>query len=65
MLVLPFLHFIGWIIEMLIRWPLALKKKDGVSIVVALLFTIFGWAYIPTLIDGIYVALNNKLLLED
>ena len=53
---------IKWIVELLVRWSLALRKKDALYIIVAILVTIplgiaFGW------LDLVWILLFNHLIL--
>ncbi len=53
---------INWIVELLVRWSLALRKKDVLYIIVAILVTIpvgiaFGW------LDLVWILLFNHLIL--
>ena len=53
---------INWIVELLVRWSLALRKKDALYIIVAILVTIplgiaFGW------LDLVWILLFNHLIL--
>ncbi len=64
-IVLLILPLIGWIVDLLVRWSAFLKNKSGVNLVMALLITFFGEFWILTILDAIFIALNNKLFLED
>ena len=53
---------VNWITEILVRWSVALRKKDLLHVLVAILVTIpsgivFGW------LDLIWVLLFNHLVL--
>lgn len=53
---------INWIVELLVRWSLALRKKDALYVIVAILVTIpvgiaFGW------LDLVWILLFNHLIL--
>ena len=53
---------VNWIVELLVRWSLALRKKDALYIIVAILVTIpvgiaFGW------LDLVWILLFNHLIL--
>lgn len=60
--ILLILPFVGWIIELIIRWSQVLKDASVLNIVVALVYTLFGWAWVLGLIDAIMVLLGNKML---
>ena len=53
---------VNWIVELLVRWSLALRKKGILYIIVAILVTIptgiaFGW------LDLVWILLFNHLIL--
>ena len=54
---------VNWVTEVLLRWSLALRTKDTLKIVVAILVTFvgvgFGW------LDLIWVLLYGHLILGD
>ena len=60
--VLLILPFIGWVFELIVRWSEVVKKADVLNIVVALVYTLFGWAWILTVIDAILVLLDKPML---
>lgn len=64
LLVIP---FIGWICELVIRWSVVAKAKqlNVIDLVIALVYTFLGWAWILHLIDAIAVLLGKGLLFID
>lgn len=60
--VLLILPFVGWVFELIVRWSEVIKKADVVNIIVALVYTLFGWAWILTVIDAILVLLDKPML---
>ncbi len=60
--ILLILPFVGWVIELIIRWSQVLKDASVLNIVVALVYTFLGWAWFLGLIDAILVLLGNKML---
>ncbi|MCR5491815.1 MAG: hypothetical protein K6F32_06785 [Bacilli bacterium] len=60
--ILLILPFVGWIMELIIRWSQVIKEASVLNIVVALVYTFFGWAWVLGLIDAIMVLLGNKML---
>lgn len=63
LLVLP---LVGWIVDALIRWSVFLRKTSStVNLIMAIVMTFLGELWIPTIIDGIWVALENKLILQE
>ena len=61
--ILLILPLIGWIVELLVRLSVMLRKKDVVSIVVFVLFLVVGWSWIICVIDLIYLVLKGHLIL--
>ena len=60
--ILLLIPFVGWVVEIIIRWSDVIKDSEPVKIVLALLFTFLGWMWIPTIIDGILKLLGKKML---
>lgn len=60
--ILLILPLVGWVVELIIRWSQVLKDASVLNIVVALVYTFFGWAWVLGLIDAIMVLLGNKML---
>ncbi len=63
--ILLIIPFVGWVIELLVRGSRAADKKDGVSIVMFVLFLFVGWGWFLNVIDIIYMALSGHLILAD
>lgn len=61
--ILLIIPFVGWVVELLVRLSVMLRKQDVVSVVVFILFLVIGWGWILCLIDLIYLALNGHLIL--
>ncbi len=64
-IILLIIPLVGWIMDLLVRWSAFLKKTSVVNLVMALVITLFGEFWILTILDAIWIALNNKLFLED
>ena len=60
LLVIP---FVGWVVEMLVRLSIALRKKDLIHILVFVLFVVLGWGWVLNLIDLIYLIIKGHLIL--
>ena len=52
---------VNWITELLVRWSVALRKKDLVHILVAVVVTFFGFAF--GWLDLIWILLFKHLVL--
>ncbi len=64
-IVLLILPLVGWIVDLLVRWSAFIKKNSGVNLAMALVVTFLGEFWILTILDAIWIALYNKLLLEE
>lgn len=53
---------VNWITEILVRWSLALRKKNLVHIIMAIIATV-GGGFILGYLDFIWVLLFNQLFL--
>ena len=63
-IILLIIPFVGWIMEILVRWSAWLKNREVLNLVVALVVTFTSWIPIIHWIDAVWVELNNKLILE-
>ncbi|MCR5741465.1 MAG: hypothetical protein K6G38_03300 [Gammaproteobacteria bacterium] len=63
--ILLILPLVGWICELVVRWSAVLKKASVLNVVVALVYTFIGWAWILTAIDAILVLVGNKMLFQE
>ena len=61
--ILLIIPFVGWIVELLVRLSVMLRKADALHIVVFILFLVIGWGWILCLIDLIYLAIKGHLIL--
>mgnify|MGYP003459944592 CR=1 FL=1 len=61
--ILLIIPFVGWIVELLVRLSVMIRKKDVVSIVVFVLFLVIGWGWFLCLIDLVYLVLKGHLIL--
>lgn len=64
-IILLILPLIGWIVDLLVRWSAFLKNQSLVNLVMAIVITVFGEFWILTILDAVFIALNNKLFLEE
>ncbi len=60
--ILLILPLVGWICELVIRWSQVIKEASVLNIVVALVYTLFGWAWVLTVIDAVLVLLGKNML---
>lgn len=65
--ILLIIPFVGWVCELVIRWTVVAKAKElnVIDLVIALVYTFVGWAWIPHLIDAIASLLGKGLLFID
>jgi len=61
-IILLIIPFVGWIVELVVRWDCFLKKSSFGHLLIALFFTIFGVAWLPCLIDCLSCAFEKHLL---
>lgn len=64
-IVLLIIPFVGWIVDLLVRWSAFIKNQSVTNLIMALLITLFGEFWILTVLDAVMIALSNKLFLED
>ncbi len=64
-IILLILPFVGWIVDLLVRWSAFIKNQSLVNLVMALVITLLGEFWILTILDAVMIALNNKLFLEE
>lgn len=62
--ILLIIPFVGWIVEMLVRWSAWLKNREVINLVIALVVTFTAWLPLIHWVDALWVALYNKLILE-
>ena len=60
--ILLILPLVGWICELVIRWSQVIKEASVLNIVVAIVYTLFGWAWVLTVIDAVLVLLGKNML---
>ena len=63
--ILLILPLVGWVCEVVIRWSIVITKGGVLNIVLAIVYTFIGWAWILGVIDAILVLLGNKMLLVE
>ena len=51
-IILLILPFIGWIVDLLVRWSAFIKKQSLVNLVMALVITLLGEFWILTILDA-------------
>jgi len=61
-LILLILPLVGWIVELIVRWSSVFEKKSLWNLLWALIFTLIGWGWIFTSIDGIYLFIVGHLI---
>lgn len=64
-IVLLIIPFVGWIVDLLVRWSAFLKNQSLVNLVMALVITLLGEFWILTILDAVMIVLNDKLFLEE
>ena len=64
-IILLILPFVGWIVELVIRWSAVLEKFTLLNLVAALLYTFFGWGFILQILDIVWIILYKHLFLTE
>ena len=62
---LLFLPFVNWIMEILLRISIARREKTAFHYVIFVVFVLFGGAWILPVIDLIYFLANGHLLFSE
>lgn len=63
--ILLILPIVGWIVELVIRWSVVVEKPSALNIVMALVYTFVGWAWVLCVIDAVLCLLGGSPLLLD
>lgn len=61
-IILLIIPFVGWIVELIVRWSSFLETKSLWNLVCALVFTFIGWAWILNVLDIIWLVLFDHLI---
>lgn len=64
-IILLLIPFVNWIVEIIIRWEVAIKKGKVSNILMAVLVTLFGLFFILEIIDIISICLTGHLFVCD
>jgi len=59
--ILLIIPFVGWIVELIVRWSSWLESKSVINLVFALIFTFLGWTWILAILDLIYLCVTGHL----
>ena len=61
--ILLLIPFVGWIVELIDRWSEFLKDTSNIlNLVIAIVYTLCGWAWVLQLIDAVLVLLDKPML---
>ena len=61
-IVLLFIPVIGLVVEILVRISALMKKKCRMNVVGLVVFILLGWAWIPVILDTLYLVIFDKLM---
>ena len=64
-IILLIIPFVGWIVDLLVRWSAFLRNKSLINLIMALVITFLGEFWILTILDAVFIVLNNKMFLEE
>ena len=62
-IILLILPFVGWIVELVIRWSAVLEKFTLLNLIAALVYTFVGWTIVLEIVDIIWIILFKHLFL--
>jgi len=60
-IVLLIIPFVGWVMELLYRISVLIRKPDVINIVGLILFAILGLFWVGLVLDVIFLILKNRL----
>lgn len=63
--ILLIIPFVGWIVEILVRLSILLRTKSTTSIIMFLVFALFGEAWLPVVLDLVFLLVKGQLFLEE
>lgn len=63
--ILLILPVVGWFVEVYIRWTQVMKNASVLNIIVAIVYTFAGWAWILGAIDAVLSLLGKDVLFAD
>ena len=61
-IILLFIPVVGWIVEILVRLSALIKHKCKVNVVGLIVYFLIGWAWIPAIIDILFVVATDNLM---
>lgn len=62
-IILLILPFVGWVVELVVRWSAVIEKFTILNLVAALIYTFLGWGIVLQIIDIIWILLFKHLFL--
>ena len=62
-IILLIIPFIGWIVELIVRWSAVFEKFTILNLIAALLYTFLGWGIVLQIVDIIWILLFKHLFL--
>lgn len=63
-IILLFVPFANWIVEIALRWTLFAEKKDIGSLIMAIVVTV-GFGNLVGIVDGVFMIIKDSLVLTD
>ena len=58
-IILLIIPFVGWIVDLLVRWSAYLRNKSTLNLIMALVVTFLGEFWILTVLDAVFIALEE------
>ena len=62
-IILLIIPFVGWIVELIVRWSAVFEKFTILNLIAALLYTFLGWGIVLQIVDIIWILLFKHLFL--
>ena len=57
--------FVGWVVEVIVRLSVVIKRFNQTNLVGFIFFFLIGWLYLPTIVDLIFLTSTDRLILVE
>ena len=62
-IILLILPVVGWVMEVLIRISVYVRKQNIMDLVLLILYIVLGWTWIPLILDVAYLCIKGHLFM--
>lgn len=62
-IILLIIPFVGWVVELIVRWSAVVEKFTPLNLIAALLYTFVGWGWVLEVVDIIWILCFGHLFL--